>query len=273
MAGYIVNNSRICLVETGGDNFYGVMGGTALSQGVNKGNFSNNSIAGSSYVFGADGVGATGLLQIAGVFTANPDGTLTGTLNWNDLTGQAVQSPITFTGSYAVDPTGRATLSNLTDNSTFNYQLQLYLTGDGLGLLLSSDSAEMIAGRALQQQTGAFTAASFSGSYGFRAIQVGPNTGLLGSNSALGPVTAVSGSSSDTLTGFADFGNGATDFPVSGSVTASPSGVFTGTVSGLNAASYTTSDNFTFYLVDNTRSVLIETDNTQLTVGYLELQQ
>ena len=120
LAGYIVNSGRICLVETGGDNFDGVMGGTALSQGVNKGNFSDNSIAGSSYVFGADGVGATGLLQVAGVFTAEAGGTLTGTLNWNDLTGKAVQIPISFTGSYTVDPTGRATLANLTDNSTFN---------------------------------------------------------------------------------------------------------------------------------------------------------
>ena len=43
----------------------------------------------------------------------------TSTLNWNDLSGKEAQSPISFTGSYAVDSTGRAPLSNLSDGATF----------------------------------------------------------------------------------------------------------------------------------------------------------
>ena len=273
LAGYIIDANQIRLVETSGDLFQGVMGGRAVSQGANTGKFSDSSIAGSSYVFGVAGQAANAPLQVAGVFTANANGSLTGMLNWNDLTGTTAQSPISFTGSYTVDPTGRATLSNLTDNAnTFNYQLELYLTGDGEVLLLSGNNGQMIAGRGLQQQTASFTAASLSGSYGLNVTQITNSFAVAGADAAVGPITAVAGTATDTLTGFADFGNGATDFPVSGSVTAATNGVFTGTFSGF-AGSYTTLDNFTFYLVDSTRSVLIETDNTQLTLGYLELQQ
>lgn len=161
----------------------------------------------------------------------------------------------------------------MSDGSTFKYQLQLYLTGSSEGLLLSSDTGNLIAGRALQQQTGSFTAASFNGSYGLNATQAAQEFGALRPNTAVGPVTAVAGTGSDTLTGFVDFGSGTSDVLVSGNVTAAANGIFTGSVAGLNAASYTTPDNFTFYLVDSTRIVVIETDVTQLTLGSLELQQ
>jgi hypothetical protein len=272
LAGYVVDANRIRLVESGGDSFQGVMGGTALSQGTNTGTFTNSSLAGSSYVFGVAGEDLNGPLQLAGVFTAGTGGTLTGTLNWNDLTVKSVQSPISFTGTYSVDPTGRVTLSKLTDGSSFTYQLQLYLTGRGQALMLSSDTADVIAGRGLQQQTGAFTAADFNGTYGFDAAQESISFGALGPAAALGPLTAAAGNGTDALTGFVDFGNGTADVAISGSITAAPNGVFTGTVSGLNLAAYTSPDNFAFYLIDNTRAVVIETDNTQLTLGYLELQ-
>jgi hypothetical protein len=274
LAGYIVDANRIRLLETSGDGFQGVVSGTALAQGASTGNFSASSLAGSSYVFGAAGNDAHGALRVAGVFSAKVGGSVTGTLNWNDHTGTGAQSPIAFTGSYAVDSTGRATLSNLSDGATFKYQLQFYLTGNGQALLLSGDTAEMITGQSFQQQAGQFTAASFSGSYGLDAGQVAANnfTGF-GRGAALGPVTAVAGNGTGTLTGFVDFGDTAPDFGLSGSFTAGANGVFTGTLTGLDAVSTTTANNFTFYLVDGTRIVAIETDSTQLTLGYLELQQ
>ncbi|MGD0789897.1 MAG: hypothetical protein ABR898_18130, partial [Terracidiphilus sp.] len=273
LAGYIVDGSHIRLVETAGDNFQGVMGGTALGQGSNTGQFTNSSIAGSSYVFGASGLEGYAPLQVAGVVSANAGGSLEGILNWNDLT-RGAQSPLPVTGSWTIDSTGRATFSKLTDGSTFNYSLHLYLTGNGDGLMLSSDSTEMVTGQAFQQQSGPFTAASFSGSYGLNAAQAGVSADLVPfSNTVVGPVASVADNDTDTLTGFADFGNGAADFPISGSLTAGSNGVFTGTLTGLDAASRTTANDFTFYLVDTTRAVAIETDNAQLTLGYLELQQ
>ncbi len=272
LAGYIVDATEIRLVETSGDNFQGVMGGTALSQGADTGAFRISSIAGSSYVFGSGGEGTSGALQIAGVLTAAANGTLTGTLNRNDLTVHATQSPVAFTGTFTVDATGRVTLSNISDGSTFTYQLQLYLNGSGQGLVLSGGANQMIAGPAFQQQSGSFAASSFSGSYGLSAIEIASSLNPLGATAPVGPVTAVAGSGTDTLTGFVDFSS-ASDFPVTGSVTAASTGIFTGTLTGLDRASYTTAGNFTFYLVDDTRSLMIETDNAQLTLGYLELQQ
>jgi hypothetical protein len=276
LAGYIVDATHLRLVETSGDNFQGAVGGTALAQGTSTGNFSPSSIAASSYVFAAGRwpTNDTGPLQIAGVFAAGADGSLTGTLNWNNLSAKQAQSPIPFTGSYAVDATGRATLSNLTDGATFKYQLQLYLTGNGQGLVLSSDPADVIAGQGFQQQTGPFSAASFSGSYGLNAGEFGTyqfNPSEMAT--ALGPVAAAVENGSNTVTGFVDFGYGAADYPVSGTFSASANGVFTGTFTGLDGASVTAADNFVLYFVDNTRAVMIETDNTQLTLGYLELQQ
>jgi hypothetical protein len=266
LAGYIVDPSHIRLVETGGDTFQGVMGGTALSQGSSTGTFTSSSIAGLSYVFGAAGVEMNGgSLQVAGVFTANS--TLTGTLNWNDLTATTMQSPITFTGSYAVDPTGRVTLSNLSDGSTFTYQLEFYLTGSGQGLLLSSSTAEMISGQGFQQ-AGSLTAGSFSGNYGLNATEVASSLGPLGADASVGPITVVAGSGANTLAGFVDFGNAASDSALTGSVTAASTGILTGTLTGLNPASSTTPNSFSFYLVDDTHALMIETDNTQLTLGY-----
>jgi hypothetical protein len=272
LAGYVVDAAHIRLIETANDTFQGVMGGTALGQGSNTGAFTSSSIAGSSFVFGTAGEEMNaGSLQVAGVFTANSGGTLNGTLNWNDLTGTAVQSPIAFSGSYAVDPsgTGRVALSNLTDGSTFAYQFELYLTGSGQGLLLSSSTAEMIAGRAFEQTS----AASFSGSYGMSSTEIASGLGTLGANTSIGPITAVAGSGTDTLTGFVDFGSGATDFPATGNATSFSTGIFAGTLAGLNPAASIKPDSFSFYLVDSTQVLIIETDNTQLTLGYLDLLQ
>jgi hypothetical protein len=277
LAGYIVDSTHIRLVETGdnagSNSFQGVLGGIAIGQGTSTGKFSSASLAGSSYVFGATGEDTKGTLQVAGVLTANAGGSVSGTLNWNDLAGGVEQSPRSFTGSWTVDPTGRATLSKLTDGATFNYSLHLYLAGDGNGLLLSSDTADTFAGQAFQQQTGAFTAASFNGSYGISAVQ-NNYVAASGGSTTVGSVTAVAGGNGvDTLAGFADSGNGNADFAITGNLTASSNGVFTGTLTGLDPTSRTTENDFAFYLADNTRAVAIETDNTQLTLGYLELLQ
>ena len=276
LTGYIVDSTHIRLVETGdnsgSNSFQGVLGGLALGQGTNTGQFTDSSFAGSSYVFGATGEDTYGTLEVAGVITANTGGTLTGTLNWNDLSRQGTQAPLTFTGTYTVDPTGRVTLTSLTDGSTFNYSLHLYLTGNGNGLLLSSDTADSFAGQAFQRQAGSFSAASLSGSYGLNAGQADPGSEF-GTSPVVGTVSATAENETGTLSGFADSGNGAADFALSGSFTPNVDGIFTGTLSGLDAASRTTVNSMTFYLVDNTRAVAIETDNSQLTLGYLQLQQ
>jgi hypothetical protein len=245
-----------------------------LGQGASTGRFSAASIAGSSYVFGAQGTDTHAALQLAGVFTPKADGTLTGTLNSNDLAEGSTQAPISFTGTYTVDPTGRVTLSRLSDGSTFNYSLHLYLTGDGNGLLLSNDTADIFSGQVFQQQTASFTPASFAGNYGLNTTLFVPLNGFSSlPATAVGSITAGAGNGANAVAGFADVIGQAANFAISGSFTPSSNGIFSGTLAGFNPASRTTAGNFTLYLVDSTQGVLIETDNKQLVLGRLALVQ
>lgn len=277
LAGYIVDAAHIRLNQLSDPAYNyvysGISGGSALGQGASTGNFSPASVAGTSYVFAAQGEDMRGPLQLAGVLTLNPGGSASGTLNWNDLSGGAPQNPLAFTGAYTVDPTGRVTLSNLTDGATFNYSLHLDLTGNGGGLLLSSDGNDVFAGQAFQQQPGAFSAASFSGAYGWNASLYGATLffGEPGWENPVGPLLVAPNAGTDLVTGFADSGAGSADFAVSGSFTAASNGIFAGTLAGFDFASPAKANSFTLYIVDNSQAVAIETDNSQLTLGRLVL--
>ena len=240
------------------------MSGVALGQGSATGKFTASSISGSSYVFAAD---STPIAPVAGVFTAQSGGSLSGTLNWNNGSGTSTQSPLPFTGSYAVDPAGRVTLSNLSGTG-FSYNMYLYLVGNGQGLLLSNDSADIFSGEAIQQQTTPFTANSFNGKYelntsGIPFIADGP--------AVIGTVTASTNSGTNNLTGTGDSSNNKTGFAISGNFTPASNGVFSGTFTGLNPDSPTTAGNFTLYLVDGTQGFAIETDNSALNLVHLQV--
>ena len=277
LVGYIVDSSRIDLVETADTfrGFFGSMGGVALGQGINTGKFNSASVFGSSFVFGTTGSDSNGFLQEAGVLTANPGNTVSGTLSSNDLTVTGTQSLVTFTGgSLTVDATGRVTLTNLTSNAN---TLQLYLTGSGTGTVVSMDATDVLSGLAFQQTAGA----SFSGTYGMNA------SGFQMTNTLelddVGPVSANPGTGTGSLVpthaideNFMTSTPQATPTPglsVSGAFTPVASGIFTGTITGLDIDSQNANDNFTYYIVDTTRILAIETDTKQLTLIYFELQK
>ena len=271
VAGYIVNGARLRLIDVGDpDSSYVVMGpmeGVALGQGANTGKFTAASLVGTSYVFGAEGEDQQGSLQLAGVITLNAGGAVSGTLNWNDLSQGSPQTPLAVTGAYTVDPTGRVTLTNLTDGATFHYSMHLDLDGNGGGVILSNDSDDVFSGGAFQQQTGTFSAASLSGSYGLNAALYSTAAdGVPAFGNAVGTVLAAANSGADDVAGFADANGAQADFAVGGSFTPAANGVFTGTLSGFNPASTATADSFTLYMVDNTQGIAIETDNGQLTL-------
>lgn len=280
LVGYIVDSSRIQLVETN-DAFRGCcgsMGGVALGQGSNTGQFSSASVIGSSFVFGASGSDNSNniFFQEAGVLTANPGGTVSGTLSTNDLSATGTQSLVTLTGgAFTVDATGRVTLTNLTSNAN---TLQLYLTGSGTGTVVSMDTTDVLSGLTFQQTAGA----SFSGTYGMNA------TGFDLANKLeyddVGPVSASPGTGTGSLNAthtidenFITSALLATPTPglsVSGVFTPFASGIFTATITGLDIDSQNANvDNFTYYIVDTTRVLAIETDTNQLTLIYFELQQ
>ena len=97
VAGYVVDATQIRLISVGNANssYYvlGAMGGTALAQGAGTGKLTATSLAGTSYVFGAQGEDQQGTLQLAGVLTLNPGGIVSGTLDWNDLKEGMPQRP------------------------------------------------------------------------------------------------------------------------------------------------------------------------------------
>jgi len=283
LVGYVVDARHIRLVETT-DAYGGFTGGTALGQ---TGAFTSSSISSANFVFGAAGEDPNGALQAAGLLLAGPNtgtagavtGNVTGIFSWNDHTGVANQTPLPLAaGTYTLDTTGvgagtgRVTLAGLTDsvsNPTFNYDLELYLTGDGEGLLILMDQDAVIAGQGFQQGPGPFTAGTFSGSYGLNVRHVVPNGSGEARQNGTGP-TAADGAGN--LAGFVDLNGPGSDLPLSGNFTSSSNGVFTGTLAGLDTSSTPAVHHFAYYLVDASRAVLIETDNAQLTIGFLELQ-
>lgn len=169
--------------------------------------------------------------------------------------------------------------TNLTDGSatlepTFNYTLQLYLTLDGNGFLLSDNPPSMeLAGQAYRQAPISLAASSLSGLYGLNIAQVyyNPpgNSGEIWSDTQYGQVNASSASSGVALAGFSDSNSGSTDFAISGTLEDGSNGIVTGTFSGLGPATPTTGSAYSCYLIDPDRAILIETDGDQLTLGYL----
>jgi hypothetical protein len=208
-------------------------------------------------------------LQVAGIFAADANGSASGTLNWNDLSGKSTQTPLALTGSYAVDSAGRVTLTQLTDGATFSYSLHGYLASNGYLLLLSNDSSDAFSGQGFQQQSSALTATAFSGTYGLNATVI-PSTSNPLSSPVIGSVTVAASGANATVSGFADLDTGGPDFAVSGSFTTSTTGILAGTLTGLNQSSRSNADSFSLYLIDSTRAIVIETDPGQLMVGYLQ---
>jgi hypothetical protein len=102
-------------------------------------------VSGTSYVHGSLGADSHGSLTTAGVFTFNADGTLAGKLAINDIATH--QSNTIAAGTYTVDPTGRTTLAGVNGTSNF----ELYLDGNGNGLIMSVDAQDSTAGLAFIQ--------------------------------------------------------------------------------------------------------------------------
>ncbi len=266
--GYIVGTNQIQLVEALNDPLDGDVGGTALGQGSNTGTFTPAGLAGTTYVFTATGADGDGDLHIGGGFVFNSNGTVSGVLALNDLV--LFGSATITAGTYTVDPTGRVTLLGVTPSLVTGtpFAFQLYLDGNGNALTLGVDTSELHAGMAYQQTA---PATPFAGTYALS----GHGDGVLTSGSsttypawgATGPATVTSNS----FTGYTDYtilGTTPTsNVSLSGTET-SASGTLA--LTGLNAASAQTSNTYTYFPIDTTRVIALETDGSQL--GLLQME-
>jgi hypothetical protein len=310
LLGYMVDSGHIRFVEDIGADSLGIpMGGSAASQ-TGTGTFSSSSISGSTYVFGTTGNdnSSNGYVHAAGALTFNADGSVTGNVSFNDLDFQSPQggsvlaaevaatpcsSGTAVTPCYTIDAsgtgadggTGRVTITNLTDSTTtplFNYNLELYLDGNGHAMVISLDLNDLIAGTS-SQQTGSFTPATFSGTYATNAGGVDitnfdefESSGQIIANG----LEAFEGTTD--LNWIYSSGPTFTDESVDGNMAQTGAGIYGGYIGGLDLSTCPvygigttgcSQDAFTFYFVDSTKAVAIENDANQLTLGTFELQQ
>jgi hypothetical protein len=280
-AAYVTGAKQMPLVETGvtpggnSDTFEGVLGGMALGQGSATGQFSVTSLANTSYVFGANGEDTAGGLQAAGVITFHSDGTLAGTISWNDRSGSQPSLPSTISGDYTVDAAGRVVLTHLSDIASFLYSMNWYLTGDGNGLLLSLDPNDYFSGQFFERQSGTLGVNDFSGRYGFNATLYGANSAqvLAGPLDFTGPLTVMVSGGEDQLSGFADYGSGDADYALSGSLSSFANGILAGSLTGFDPQSPSAAGSFTFYQVSPSQGVLLETDSAHMTLGLVQQTQ
>jgi hypothetical protein len=278
LVGYIVDSSTIRLVESA-DIYSATLGGAASSQGANTGTFSATSINGASYVASMFGSDANGTLQTAGVLSFSSSGTLSGYVDFNDLTGAEPVTPDPVTApAFTVDPTGRVTAAGVTDaGAVANFNLQMYLDGNGHAYVLTLDSTDAVGGFGSLQTSSSLTDADFKHVY---AMDTGGVDGMGdGPFSTVGQVKA--NGASDTISSpasYADFNwlfetNGA-DETFGGTYALSTPGILSASITGLDFdSSFTNPDAVDIYLIDTDGdSVLIETDTNQLMLGEISKQ-
>jgi hypothetical protein len=271
--GYIADSSRVYLVETA-DAYFGTTGGIAFSQGAFTGTFSSASISSTTYGAALTGFDVNGALQAVADLTFNSSGTVTGFIDFNDLSGSEPASPDPVTApAYTVDSTGRVTITGLTDAFANSNNVQLYLDGNGQVLTLTLDTQDNLGSTLGGQISGPFLDANFTGQYAMLAW--GWDFNEFGPIGAVGVATATG--AGDTFSGFGDLNSitstnttaPTANLAVSGSYTTSAnSGIFTSLVFGLDVDSgFAFTDAFNFYQVDsNGTTVGIETDSSQLTL-------
>jgi hypothetical protein len=256
---YVVGPARLQLVESQADTLNANLGGTALGQGTNAGQFTLAGVAGSSYAHGTVGVEANangpGPLTLAGGFGLNADGTVGGRMAFAD---NNVHQGNSISGTYTIDPTGRVTLNQIvlsTTGVTLNFQL--YLDGEGNGLLIGVDSFQVTQGLAYAQVSGQ----PLGGAYALSAQGIASS----GTFSAVGPVSVVSG----TFSGMTDYNNDGSPqpaTPLNGSQDLSNG---TLQLTGLSGDT-TTQSGWGYYPIDSSRTLAIEVDGQQLGLLFLE---
>jgi len=268
--GYAIDPTHIRLVERWDvDGFEGTTGGGALGQ-TSVGGFGDSSVDGSTYVVSMTGYNNTAgnYLTTAGAISFS-SGNLGGNVSFNDISFQSPQGGEAVTaGTYTVSSTGDFTLSGITDTAgDYFYDLQLYLTGDGHALVMSMDAgntnADTLGGLGWAQATG-LTSASLSGNY---ALALGQDE-----DGATVDGDGVVSASSGTISGFLDqnetfIGKGlVADKSIGATYPASTSGIIdlTGSGGGENL--------LTIYLVDTDHGVVIENDDSALSLGYFANQ-
>jgi hypothetical protein len=271
LAGYIIGPNKIQLVESAesGDLLNANTGGSALGQGANTGTFSAAAVANQTYAQGIFGVDPNNSVAMAGVFLLAANGILGGTLAVNDLTNIGTW---TMGGTYAVQPSGRVTVSVTSLSSpsaappASALTFELYLDGNGNAMVIGADGFQTTQGIAYSSVPAVATA--LSGDYGL----VGQGA-LFSNQNGLQPWGAVGPVAVNTTTF-----SGATDYtqlnaaPQSAVTLAGSQNVAGGTLAltGLNAFNFQSTTSFDYYAVSADRFWAIELDSQGISLLMME---
>ena len=259
---YSVSATRIYLIEDQTDAANANLGGTGLGQGTHAGNFTMANVAGASYAFGVAGLDnaapAGSTVTIAGGFGLNADGSVSGAAAFADFN---VHQGNQINGTWVVAPNGRVTLNPVnfpTTGLTLNFEL--YLDGNGNALVIGVDSFQVTEGPSFAQTA---TQSALSGPYALSVLGLNASSGTF---SAVGPVTVTSGS----FMGSVDLNN--SGMPASAIAVSGTQNTGNGTFSltGLNPNNASLSSGWGYYPIDNSRTLAIEVDGSQLGLLFLE---
>jgi hypothetical protein len=275
---YITDATHLKFVEA--DPTFGVTGGLAVGQGAKTGMLGSASQlpANTSYVFTAFGAIPIGPVALATTFTS--DGSANLQNGSSDVSAAGLPSSGSVSGTYSVDSagTGRVAVSlkgntivgspNTADN------FAVYLTGGAdPPMALEVDQYGVTTGTMYTQAAGPFSLASFQGNYGLNFTLFGFDS----ANQTYDIEDDISGQAfadgAGNLLGTLDINASGSPQPnvsLSGSYASSASGRFTGSIT-LNTTPATTLG-LSYFIISPTQLVIIETDNTAVSLGLFQAQ-
>jgi hypothetical protein len=203
-------------------------------------------------------------IMIVGRFHADAIGNITdGIQDTNSASG--VSQSEAFTGSYAVDPNRRGTLTLTTATDTYMYHMVVDPTGTKANIICCWNKLMTGSGTFEQQTTTDFSAAALAGSYAFQ-LTAKPN-----GNShlaAVGRVTVnAAGTFSSGLMDMLEPQSAHNNLSLTGSMTSPSTGRGTASITvapqpGTHAATM----NFAYYVVSKDKLLLMQTDTRSSTV-------
>jgi len=283
---YIVNGSRVRMMETGTTSAVGLTVGDAVSQSsvpTTNTNFNGN------FAFLVSGSGTGGAITRIGRFTANGNGGLGCVFADTNDTGTVAKVPngsLSAT-TYAIDTvnagTGRGTLT-FTDSKLGTYSFIFYLSSSSGGVI-QDVSTRQVADGSLQLQTGApFSNSSLAADYGlnFTGVSSNSTTVATAEEDYVGQFT-LSSSSSNNVSGALDFSEFSSNQGVFTNIVVSGTGLTVGgdgtTSAGtrnalslkINTAPSSTL-NFVPYIVNSQTMFVAGTDTNRTISGIISVQ-
>jgi hypothetical protein len=237
----------------------------------NTADFSTSAISG-AYSFGFLGIDSThtGRYALAGEFSANGSGTLSGMLDSDDA-GSGPSPSVAFSGTYSVTSNGRGTMSITTAQSSTNYSF--YVVDSSQLLVIEIDQVAgqtrpVVSGTALQQSM----SLSLVGMSVFETTAEPTVNGNFVAQAQVGLLTTTGSNGSGTLTLSSDLNTGGTASTAASQCSPNPC-TYSLAANGratLTNSGFQTSDPV-LYLVNSNEAFIVGTD-AAVTFGYMKPQ-